>query len=122
MYYAHFGFHAGGVSAMNDSTKCVGLDVHKESNVTAYSARFGEVQGLGNTGVRERDLDRVFTRMQSKGSRGCFVYEAGPCGYGQYWHLTKKGFKCMVCVPSLITRKPSGWVKAGRCQVERAAW
>jgi transposase len=99
---------------MNDSTVYVGLDSHKESNVAAYSIGFGEVQSLGNIGVRERDLDRLCTRMQSKGSRVCFVYEAGPCGYALYRHLTKKGFECMVCAPSLIARKPGDRVKTDR--------
>lgn len=63
---------------MNDSTIYVALDSHKESNIAAYSIGFGEIQSLGNIGVRLRDLDRLCTRMQSKGSRVCFVYEAGP--------------------------------------------
>ena len=92
----------------------VGLDSHKDSNVAAYSVGLGEVQSLGNIGVRERDLDRLCTRMQSKGSRVCCVYEAGPCGYGIYRHLTRKGFECMVCAPSLIARKPGARVKTDR--------
>ena len=99
---------------MNDSTLFVGLDSHKDSNVAAYSVGLGEVQSLGNIGVRERDLDRLCTRMQSKGSRVCFVYEAGPCCYGIYRHLTRKGFECMVCAPSLIARKPGARVKTDR--------
>lgn len=99
---------------MHDSTVFVGLDIHKESNVAAYSVDLGEVQSLGNIGVRERDLDRLCTRMQGKGSRVCFVYEAGPCGYGLQRYLTGKGFECMVCAPSLIARKPGDRVKTDR--------
>lgn len=99
---------------MNDSTIFVGLDTHKDSNVAAYSVGSGEVQSLGNIGVRERDLDRLCTRMHSKGSRVCFVYEAGPCGHGLYRYLTRKGFDCMVCAPSLIARKPGDRVKTDR--------
>lgn len=99
---------------MNDSTIYVALDSHKDSNVAAYSVGFGEVQSLGNIGVRECDLDRLCTRMQSKGSHVRFVYEAGPCGYGLYRYLTKKGFGCMVCAPSLIARKPGDRVKTDR--------
>ncbi len=82
----------------NDSTIHVGLDVHKESIVTAYSIGLGEVQSLGNIGVLQRDIDRLCTRMQSKGSHVSFVYEAGLCGCGLYRHLTKKGFACMVWI------------------------
>lgn len=47
-----------GVSMNNDSTIHVGLDVHKESIVAAYSVGQGEVQCLGSIGVMQRDLDR----------------------------------------------------------------
>ncbi len=98
----------------NDSTVFVGLDVHKESIVAAYAIDMGEVQILGNVGILQRDLDRLCTRMQSKASGVTFVYEAGPCGYGLYRYLTKKGFACMVCAPSLIARKPGDRVKTDR--------
>ncbi len=52
--------------------------------------------------------------MQSKGAHVRFVYEAGPTGYGLYRYLTKKGFACMVCAPSLIPRKPGDRVKTDR--------
>ena len=91
---------------MNDSTVYVGLDVHKESIVAAYSIGLGEVQNLGNIGVRQHDLDRLCMRLRSKGSRVCCVYEAGPTGYGLYRYLTQKGMACTVCAPSLIPCKP----------------
>ena len=112
--YAHGSVSIAEVSMKNDSTVYVGLDVHKESIVAAYSIDLGEVQSLGNIGVLQRDIDRLCTRMQSKGSHVTFVYEAGPCGYGLYRHLTKKGFACMVCAPSLIARKPGDRVKTDR--------
>ena len=98
----------------NDNTVYVGLDVHKDSIVAAYSVGVGEVQNLGNIGVLERDIKRLCARMQSKASRVMFVYEAGPCGYGLYRQLTKMGFACMVCAPSLIARKPGDRVKTDR--------
>lgn len=98
----------------NDTTVFVGLDVHKDSIVAAYSIGAGEIHDLGNVGVLQRDLDRLCTRMRSKGSRLRFVYEAGPCGYGVYRHLTAKGFECTVCAPSLIARKPGDRVKTDR--------
>ena len=92
----------------------------KESILAAYAVDMGEVQSFGNIGVLERDLDRLRTRLQSKGSRVIFVYEAGPCGYGLYRHLTKKGFACTVCAPSLIARKPADRVRTDRRQQPRA--
>ncbi len=72
---------AVGVGINDDSTIFMGLDVHKKSNLAAYSISLGEVQSLGNIGVLEPALVRLCTRMQSKGSRVVFVYEVGPCGY-----------------------------------------
>lgn len=103
----------------NDSTVFVGLDVHKESIVAAYSVGLGEVQSLGNIGVRDCDIDKLCTRMQSKASRVEFVYEAGPCGYGLQRVLSRKGFQCMVCAPSLIAKKAGDRVKTDRRDAEK---
>ena len=104
------------VSMQNDTTTTVhvALDVHKDSIIAAYSVGLGEVQNLGNIGVLERDITRLCTRMQSKGSRVSFVYEAGPTGYGLYRLLRKKGFECMMRAPSLTPRKPGDRVKTDR--------
>jgi len=40
-----------------------------------------------------------------------FVYEAGPCGYGIYRHLSKKGYDCMVAAPSMIPKKSGDRIK-----------
>ena len=98
----------------NDSTVFVGLDVHKDSIVAAYSVGFGEIEILGKIAPRATDIDRLCKRMQSKASNVVFVYEAGPCGYGLHRQLTAKGYPCMVCAPSLIPRKPGERVKTDR--------
>jgi len=103
----------------NDSTVFVGLDVHKDSIVAAYSVGFGEVQSLGQIGVLDRDLDRLCRRMQSKASTVVFVYEAGPCGYGIQRYLSRKGVVCQVCAPSLIAKKPGDRVKTDRRDAEK---
>ena len=113
------GFPYAEVSMANDSTVFVGLDVHKDSIVAAYSVGFGEVAGLGDIGVLDRDIDKLCTRMQSKASRVVFVYEAGPCGYRLQRYLTRKGFECRVCAPSLIARKPGDRVKTDRRDAEK---
>ena len=103
----------------NDTTVFVGLDVHKESIVAAYSVGLGEVQSLSNIGVRECDLDKLCTRMQSKALKVVFVYEAGPCGYGLHRYLIRKGFPCTACAPSLMARKPGERVKTDRRDAEK---
>lgn len=103
----------------NDSTVFVGLDVHKESIVAAYAVGLDAVQSLGNIGVRQCDIDRLCARMQGKASKVAFVYEAGPCGYGLHRYLTRKGFECMVCAPSLIAKKSGDRVKTDRRDAEK---
>ncbi|WP_043112267.1 hypothetical protein, partial [Solimonas flava] len=46
----------------NDSTAFVGLDVHKDSIVAAYSVGFGDMRSVGPIGFLERDVDRFCTR------------------------------------------------------------
>lgn len=102
-----------------DTTVFVGLDVHKESIVVAYVVGLGEIQSLGNVGVRDSDVDRLCTRMQSKAPEVVFVYEAGPCGYGLQRYLARKGFECRVCAPSLIPKKAGDRVKTDRRDAEK---
>ncbi len=86
----------------NNSTLYVGLDVHKESITVAYAINSEPVELMGKIGTTPTDIERLCTRQISKAGRVQVVYEAGPCGYGLYRRLMKKGFDCMVCAPSLI--------------------
>ncbi|MDR5781233.1 hypothetical protein QCE63_17660 [Caballeronia sp. LZ065] len=89
----------------NDSTVFVGLAVHKDSIVVAYSVGFGEVEVLGKIGTRAADIDRLCKRMQSKASTVVFVYEAVPCGYALYRQLTAKGYPCMGLSPLIVQKR-----------------
>ena len=65
-----------------DSTLYVGLDLLKDSIVAAYaSSEGGDPVHLGAIGTRQCDIDALVRKLQSKGARLVFVYEAGPCGY-----------------------------------------
>ena len=95
---------------MDESSKTlyVGLDVHEDSITVAYAPddRGADVVSLGAIGPRQSDLDKLIRRLQAKGPATLvFAYEAGPCGYGLYRYLTKKGVACHVVAPSLIPRK-----------------
>ena len=103
----------------HDTTVYVGLDVHKESIVAAYSVGFGEVAHLGEVGILQRALLRLCQKMQSKASSVVFVYEADPCGYGLQRQLSRAGFTCHVCAPSLIPRKPGDRVKTDKRDAEK---
>jgi len=90
------------------STIYVGLDQHKESITVAY---VGADRSLGPIGPRTCDVDAMVRKLQSKGKKLIFAYEAGPCGYGLYRHLTRKGHTCLVVAPAKIPRKPGDRVK-----------
>src|ERR687891_1381434 len=98
------------------STLFVGLDVHKETIAIAYVAeeRGAAVPSLGTIGTRQGDIDKLIRKLQAKGKRLHFVYEAGPCGYWLYRYLTKKNLKCWVVAPSQIPKKAGDRVKTDR--------
>ena len=98
------------------STIYVGLDVHKDSFAVAYAAedRDAEVNYLGPIGTRQCDIDQLVRKLQSKGGELIVAYEAGPCGYGLFRYLRKKGLRCLVVAPSLIPRKSGDRVKTDR--------
>jgi transposase len=72
------------------------------------------LQFLGPIGTRNSDIDKLVRRFQSKASSLVFAYEAGPCGYALYRHLTSKGFDCRVVAPSLIPKRAGDRVKNDR--------
>ena len=103
---------------MHESNKIlyVGLDVHKDSIAVAYAPadRGADVVSLGPIGPRQCDIDKLIRKLQAKGATLMFAYEAGPCGYGLYRYLTRKGFACLVVAPSQILRKAGDRVKTDR--------
>ena len=98
------------------ATLFVGLDVHKDSISVALvpDDRRAEVTYVGRIGTRPADVDRLIRRLEDKAERVVVAYEAGPCGYGLYRHLTRRGITCLVVAPSLIPRKPGDRVKTDR--------
>ncbi len=89
---------------MKKSSMFVGLDVHKNSIEIAFaeSGRGGEVRDYGKIDGSLVALDKVIRKLVSKSYELHFVYEAGPCCYEIYRHLTSKGFDCAVVAPSRI--------------------
>jgi transposase len=71
-------------------------------------ASYGKIDGTPEA------LDKVVRKLVSKGGPVHFVYEAGPCGYEIYRHLTAKGYDCAVVAPSRIPRKSGDRIKNDR--------
>ena len=94
----------------------IGLDVHKESIEVAFAedGLAGEVRHYGKVGGSFSALDKVVRKLVSRDKSLHFCYEAGPCGYELYRHLTSQGHLCVVIAPSLIPKKPGDKVKTDK--------
>ncbi|MFH1964188.1 MAG: IS110 family transposase [Acidobacteriota bacterium] len=95
--------------------KFIGMDVHKKTITVAISDEEDNYQprAYGTIANKTAELDKFCRKMRSRSS-ACelhFVYEAGPCGYGIYRHLSSKGYACMVAAPSMIPRKSGDRIK-----------
>ena len=108
---------------MKECSTVVGLDTHKNSIeiVTADTDGAMEVRRFGKIGGTMDALDRAVRKLLSRGSTLRFVYEAGPCGYEIYRHLTRKGFSCKVVAPSKTPRKSGDRIKNDRRDAEMLA-
>jgi transposase len=108
---------------MKDSITVVGLDVHKNSIqiVAAETDGAMEVRHFGRIEGTMDALDRAIRKLVSQGSALRFVYEAGPCGYKIYRHLTGKGYSCKVVAPSKTPKKSGDRIKNDRRDAETLA-
>jgi len=99
-----------------NTVKFIGMDVHKNSITIAIcdADRREQPRIYGAIDNDLNALDKFCRKMVSTASRLHFVYEAGPCGYGIYRHLTRNGFDCMVAAPSMIPKKSGDRIKNDR--------
>ncbi len=101
---------------MTDSVEFIGLDVHKKSISVAIATqgRGAPVRYYGKIPNTFTALDGFIRKRNRPGRQLRFVYEAGPCGYVIYRHLTRKGIDCSVVAPSLIPKKSGDRIKNDR--------
>ena len=80
----------------------VGLDVHKQSIdiATADLGCGGKVRHVGIIGGDLASPDKVLRKLTAKGHRlQHVVYEAGPCEFAIWRHLSALGQSCDVVAP-----------------------
>ena len=99
-----------------NTVKFIGMDVHKKTITIAIidQGRKKQPRIYGSIANQPEALDKFCRKMLSTAGRLHFVYEAGPCGYGIYRHLTQKGFDCMEADPSMIPKKSGDRIKNDR--------
>ena len=93
---------------MEQATRFVGMDVHKDTIVVAVTAtgEVGKATGYGTFPNTAASLETLVKRLRQAGDGPIkFCYEAGPCGYGVHRSLTRMGEECMVVAPSMIPRR-----------------
>lgn len=100
---------------MQDCSKYVGLDVHKETiAVSVAEGNGGEVRYWGEIANTSEAVEKLVRQLKKNGAALSFCYEAGPCGYGLHRQLTDLGWDCQVVAPSLIPKKAGDRVKTDR--------
>jgi len=101
---------------MKKMIKYVGLDVHKDSIAISIAdeGRDGELRYYGTILNDMKPLDKILRKIISQNATPHCVYEAGPCGYHIYRHLSKNGIDCSVVAPALIPKKSGDRIKTDR--------
>jgi transposase len=104
-----------GGQVMQEHSKFVGLDVHKETiAVSVAEANGGEVRYVGEIPNTPEAVVKLVRQLRKEGGKPSFCHEAGACGYGLYRQLRELGQDCQVIAPSLIPKKAGDRVKTDR--------
>src|SRR5208337_3620809 len=95
--------------AMEQSTRFIGMDVHKNTIVVAVTATgdIGKATAYGTFPNTAAALGKLVRRLRQAGDGPLkFCYEAGPCGYGVHRTLTKLlGYAHISCRVRIGIRK-----------------
>ena len=105
------------------NVKFVGMDVHKKTIAIAIAddGRSTEVRYYGCIDNSLDSRDRFIRKLNHPKNLLRFVYEAGPCGYAIYRHLSNQAIDCMVTAPALIPKKGTDRIKTDRRDAQNLA-
>ncbi len=108
---------------MANTSMYVGMDVHQKTiDITvAEDGRLGRVWRFGTIGGDLKAVDRAVDKLLEHQTTLHFVYEAGPCGFVLYRHLTARGQDCTVVAPAAVPKKPSDRVKTDKRDADTLA-
>lgn len=99
---------------MDQRTRFLGLDVHKETIAAAICEEIGRPEFYGTIANEPAAIRKLIRTVGGRAIRVVAAYEAGPTGFVIQRQLARLGIECVVAAPSLMPRPTGERVKTDR--------